>query len=240
MMKPYLSAMKTLVITGGTKGMGRAIAERFAQGGFAIAFCARREADVNEFASYLKDKYSVEVLPFVCDVEQKSQLQAFADAVAWRFDQADILVNNAGTFLPGSITAEKEGAFEKQMAINVAAPYYFTRMVFPMVQKAKGHIFTICSVGSIMPIATAGSYCISKHAVYGMTRALREETKGKGVKVTAIIPGSTYTSSWEGSDVDPTRLIPAEDIAGAIWAAYNTAPSTVMEEIIIRPHSGEI
>lgn len=232
--------MKTIVVTGATRGMGRAIAEKFAAQGFSVAFCARNENEVEEFANYLDIQYRVQTVPFVCDLAEKNEIRAFADEIKEHFDHLDVLVNSAGMFIPGQIIGEDEGVFEKLMAVNVAAPYFLVRQLqSQLLQNPHSHIFTICSTASIVAGVNGGSYCISKHAVLGLTKSLREELKDKNVKVTALLPGSTFTSSWHGSGVDPNRLIAADDIANAVWAAYNTAPSTVIEEVLIRPQLGD-
>jgi short-subunit dehydrogenase len=91
-----------------------------------------------------------------------------------------------------------------------------------------------------MPYINGGSYCISKYAMYGMTQVLREEMKEHNVRVTAVLPGATYTSSWEGADLPPERLMKPEDVASAVWNAYEMSSRTVVEEIILRPQLGDL
>ncbi|MFX3625971.1 MAG: SDR family oxidoreductase [bacterium] len=233
--------MKIAVITGATKGIGRAIAEKFASEGFGVAFCSRNKGEGDKLAKYLSDTYKVDVLAMLCDVANKKQLQAFADAIKNRFNKVDVLVNNAGIFLPGQISSEDDKNFETQMEVNLNAPYYFTRMLLPLItQQQHSHIFNMCSTASIMPYPNGGSYCISKYALYGMTKVLREEMKEKAVKVTAVLPGATFTASWDGVELPEERFIPAKDIAEAVWSAYNTSPSTVVEDVLIRPQLGDI
>ena len=233
--------MKTAVITGATKGIGAAVAEKFASEGFAVAICARNAADLERFAQYLTQQYGVEVLAVPCDVAKKDDLQNFAQAIQSKWQNIDVLINNAGIYLPGHISNEEEGVFEQQWAVNMAAPYHLTRMLLPLVvKKAHSHIFNICSTASITPYVNGGSYCISKYALYGMTKVLREEMKPKFIKVTAVLPGATYTASWDGVELPQERFIPAKDVADAIWGAYNTSPSTVVEDLLIRPQLGDI
>lgn len=233
--------MKTAVITGASKGIGRAIAEKLAAQGFNIAICARNTLALEEFAAYLRRQYKTDVMAQSCDVADKAQLQAFADEIAINYSCVNILVNNAGVFLPGQVSNEEEGVFEKQISVNLASAYHFTRMMLPLVMKQPhGHIFNICSTASITPYTNGGSYCISKYALYGMTKVLREEMKPKGVKVTAVLPGATLTASWEGTQLPADRFMPAQDIAEAIWGCYNTSPSTVVEDLLVRPMLGDI
>lgn len=233
--------MKIAVVTGATKGIGKAIAEKYASEGFGVAFCSRNKDEGDKLAKQLSDIYKVDVLAMHCDVGSKKQLQVFADAIKNRFNRVDVLVNNAGIFMPGKLSTEDDKNFEMQMAINLSAPYYFTRMLLPMImQEPNRHIFNICSTASIMAYPNGGSYSISKFALYGMTKVLREELKEENVKVTAVLPGATLTASWEGADFPKDRFIPAKDVAEAVWSAYNTSPSTVVEEVLIRPQLGDI
>jgi short-subunit dehydrogenase len=109
-----------------------------------------------------------------------------------------------------------------------------------MMEAKKGHIFTICSTASIMAYPNGGSYCISKFALYGMTKVLREEMKPHNVKVTAVLPGATFTDSWKGVDLPEERFIDSMDIAESIWATYSLSPRAVVEEILIRPQLGDL
>ena len=104
----------------------------------------------------------------------------------------------------------------------------------------KGHIISICSVASIMAYSNGGAYSVSKYALYGLSRNLREELKPFGIRVTSILPGATYTASWEGADIPEERFMPAEDIAAVIWQAISLSDRTVMEDIVLRPMEGDL
>jgi len=109
------------------------------------------------------------------------------------------------------------------METNLYSAYYLTRaLIGNMIKRKYGHIFNICSIASLQAYPTGGSYTISKFALYGMTKALREEMKKHGIRVTAVLPGATLTSSWDGVDLPPGRLMKPEDIADAILK--NTGP----------------
>ena len=127
------------------------------------------------------------------------------------------------------------------METNVYSAYHLTRGVIgAMMDNKKGHIFTICSTASIIAYPNGGSYCISKFALYGMTKVLREEMKPHNIKVTAVLPGATFTDSWQGTDLPEDRFIASKDVADAIWSAYCLSPRAVLEEILIRPQLGDL
>lgn len=230
-----------ITITGATKGIGRAIAEKFAANSFDLAICARTEADLAIFKKELQDKYGVQVLTRATDMSKKADVIAFADFVKKQWGSVDVLVNNAGIFMPGEITREPDGQLESQIETNLYSAYHFTRAMLPaMLQQGSGHIFNMCSIASITAYPNGGSYSISKFALLGFSKVLREELKTKGIKVTAVLPGATWSDSWGGVDLPHSRLMEAEDIAIAIWSAWQMSPSAVVEEIVVRPQLGDL
>ncbi len=233
---------KTVLITGITKGIGRALAELFAANGFNIAGCARNEKEINTFKASLWNTYENQrFLIASVDVSDKVAVQAFASDVLLEFETVDVLINNAGIYIPGSILEEEDGIFEQQIATNLASAYHLTREIVPIMKANKqGSIFNICSTASIKAYPNGGSYCISKFAMLGMTKVLREELMEHDVKVTAILPGATLTSSWEGTDLPPERFVKPQDVANTIWNIYNLSGNTVVEEVFIRPQLGDL
>ncbi len=224
---------KLIVITGGTKGIGRAIADRFTAEGFDAVVCARSVDGIGEASPRL--------LPFAADLSTRPGVNALADYVRSLNRPVDVLVNNAGVFRPGQVSNEEEGVFDLLMQTNVAGPYHLTRALLgPMMDRRAGHIFMMCSTASITAYTNGGSYCISKFALLGMSRVLREELKPTGVKVTAILPGATLTDSWAGTDLPEDRFLQAADVADTIWGAYSLSKSAVVEEILMRPQLGDI
>ena len=220
-----------IVVTGGTKGIGRAIADRFIGEGFDAVVCAR---SIDGIAG-------PGLLPVAADLSTRDGVRVLLDYIQSLNRSVDVLVNNAGTFLPGQIHNEAEGTFEQLINTNVASAYHLTRgLVGDMIVRQQGHIFMMCSTASITAYTNGGSYCISKFALLGMSRVLREELKPHGVKVTAILPGATLTASWEGSGLPEERFMKPEDVAHSAWAAYSLSKSAVVEEILIRPQLGDI
>ena len=130
---------------------------------------------------------------------------------------------------------------EKMIDPNLYSAYHLTRkLIDGMINRKAGHIFNICSTASITPYVNGGSYCISKYAMLGMTKVLREEMKEHDVKVTAIMPGATLTASWEGVELPEDRFMKADDVADAVHTAYGLSKSAVIEEIVMRPQLGDI
>ena len=232
---------KLIVVTGGTKGIGRAILVRFAQAQFDVVTCSRNGDDLQGLAMELETNFKVKAFVKVTDMADKEQVKSFAEFVSSLNRQIAVLVNNAGFFVPGSILKEAEGSLESMIARNVYSAYYTTRGIAQsMIGNSSGHIFNMCSIASIKAYPNGGSYAISKFALLGFSKVLREELKEFGVRVTAILPGATRTASWDGVDLPDDRFIKVEDVAETVYSAYSLSARSVVEEIIIRPQLGDI
>lgn len=224
------------VVTGATKGIGRAIVERFASAGFDIALCARSEKDLEQFRVELEAKYpEARILACKADMSLRDDVKKFSESIKETFNAVDVLVNNAGVFLPGSLLEGDEDNFRKMMDTNLYSSYWMTRDLLGMI--SKGHIFNIASIASLMPY---GAYSVSKFAMLGFSKVLREDLKEKNIRVTAVMPGATLTDSWSGVDLPASRFMPAEDIAEAVFSAWKLSDRTVVEEIVLRPQLGDI
>lgn len=232
---------KLAVVTGGSKGIGRAILEKFASSGFDVATCSRKEADLRSLQKELTTRYSTEVLICAADLSTPEGAAAFSNFVLGFKRPVEVLVNNAGYFTPGEVTTESSGVLEQMIGANLYSAYYTTRgLIHDMRSRRRGHIFNICSIASIKAYPNGGSYAISKFALLGFTKVLREELKEEGVRVTAVLPGATRTSSWDAVALPEERFMKPEDVADAVFGAYSLSPRSVVEEILIRPQLGDI
>lgn len=233
-----------IVITGASKGMGKAVAEAFAADGqgHQLFLCARHLIALDATAGELQEKYTAsKIHTIACDVSDKNALQEFAEWIHGLASRVDILINNAGIYLPGSAFGEADGMLEKLMEVNTYSAYHLTRLLLPRMISAKsGHIFNICSIASIQAYPNGGAYGISKYAMYGFSKNLREEMKPYGIKVTHVLPGAVYTDSWAGSGIDPQRIMEAADVARMVYAAAQLSPQACVEEIIMRPQLGDL
>lgn len=230
-----------VIITGASKGIGKAIAEIFAANEHNLFLCSRGETALYNTMEELVTRYpsvSVKAKPF--DLSIKEEAVAFGK---WCLSVAvpDILVNNAGLFEPGSVYNEPEEVLESQIATNLYSAYHVTRTVLPpMMQQKSGHIFNICSIASLHAYPNGGAYSISKFALYGFSKNLREEMKPHGIKVTAVHPGAVMTESWGNYDNSSKRIMEADDIAKMVFAASQLSFQACVEDIIIRPLLGDL
>jgi short-subunit dehydrogenase len=233
---------KLIVVTGGSKGIGKAIIEKFASQQFDVVTCARKSEDLQKMKAEVEEKFpGTSVFCKSADMSDKNQVKEFTDFVTHLNREVDVLVNNAGHFIPGEITTEPEGTLESMINANVYSAYYTTRgLVEKMKKRRTGHIFNICSIASIKAYANGGSYAISKFAMLGFSKCLREELKECNIRVTAVMPGATKTRSWEGVNLPDDRFMKVEDVAETVFSAYSLSERSVVEEIIIRPQLGDI
>ena len=232
---------KLIVVTGGTKGIGKAIIEKFAMEGFDVVTCSRNLEELENLEKEITQTKAINFYFMKADLSIKSEVDSFGKYIAELNRPVDVLVNNAGLFIPGQVHTEEDGTLEKMISTNLYSAYHLSRALIPaMKSQNSGYIFNMCSTASITPYVNGGSYCISKFAMLGMSKVLREEMKPFGIKVTSVIPGATLTASWEDTDLPPERFMKPEDVAAAVWAAYAVSPQAVIEELIIRPQLGDL
>jgi hypothetical protein len=231
-----------LVVTGGTKGIGKAIIYAFARQGFDIVTCARNEKDLHALTNELKEAFPATKIHWQkTDMSKKAEVVAFGAFIKQLTRKVDVLVNNAGYFIPGQICQEPEGTLESMIETNLYSAYHLTRqLASDMIHHKDGYIFNMCSIASIKAYPNGGSYSITKFALLGMSKVLREELKEHGIRVTAILPGATLTASWEGVPIPAERFMKPEDVADAVYGAYALSKNSVVEEILIRPQLGDL
>jgi short-subunit dehydrogenase len=233
-----------IVITGASRGLGKAIAERFADDkqGHKLLLCSLNHQALKLVGKELQGRFPrTTILTKVCDLSARASIKEFGEWVLKQDPKIDILVNNAGSFIPGNVHDEGDGVLEKMMDLNLFGPYHLTRILLPtMIKQKSGHIFNICSIASLAAYPNGGAYSISKFALAGFSKNLREEMKPHGIKVTAVYPGAAYTDSWKASGVSPSRIMQADDIARMIYASAWLSPQACVEDIVLRPQLGDL
>lgn len=234
--------MKNLVISGASRGIGKAIVLHFAKAGWNIAFCSRNSDNLLALEKELeainpKQKY----LAYTCDVAIQAEVKAFGKAAEAFLGNVDVLINNAGVFIPGQVHNLDDAAFELLMLTNVSSAFTLTKtLVGKMMQRKQGHIFNMSSIAGLSAYPNGGAYNVSKHALTGFSKTLRDELKTHGVRVTSVYPGATLTDAWAGVDLPEERFMKPEDIAKSIFDIYALSERTVVEDIVLRPMLGDI
>jgi len=231
-----------IIITGASQGIGAATAIAFAESapGAHLSLLARNTQKLEETAARCRE-HGAHASVFECDVTDTAVLQNAASEAVAAHGVPTCVVNNAGIFAHGDMADVTEHVMQSQWEVNVMSAFTLSRAVLPgMVERGSGMLLFMASVASIEGYPGGLAYCVTKHAMIGLARALRQELKTSGVRVTSILPGGTYTPSWDGSDIDEQRLMPAEDIARAVVSAYLMSDRTVVEEILLRPQLGDL
>lgn len=235
-----------VLVTGASQGIGAAIAQMFAKelgdaGGCRLALVARSAANLRRVAQRCAQAGAAEVETFACDVSDALAVEAMAQDVRARFRSLDVLVNNAGNFVPDPLLSMPVARFDETFGANLRSVFLVTRAFAPaMAERGRGDIFVMASVAGLRAFPAGGAYVAAKHGVLGLARALREELKSRGVRVTTVLPGATVSPSWTGSGVPAARMMPAADVARTFFDAYRLSRRTVVEEVILRPQLGDI
>ncbi len=231
-----------VLITGASQGIGEAIARVFAREcrGVRLALVARSGPNLRAVARRCRQSgATAEVFP--CDVSEEAAVTALAAAVRKRFRAVDVLINNAGQFAASPIEKTSAADFDRMIAANLRSVFLVSRAFAPaMLRRRRGDIFNMGSVAGLVGFPGDAGYCAAKFGVTGLSRVMRAEFKGRGVRVCCVFPGATQSPSWKGSGISPARLMPAEDVARAFLDIYRLSRRTVVEEIVLRPQAGDL
>lgn len=218
---------KVGIVTGASKGLGKAIANRLAQEGAIVVASARSEAELNELAN----KHPGHIYAFPCDVTEPTQVKALVQFTVERFGRIDFLVNNAGIGKFGSVEQLSVEDWDQMMAVNAKGPFLTSKFSIPYLKKTEGHIVNISSIAGTEAFATGSGYCASKFALMALTDALTLELKPYHVKVTAICPGSIKTEFQPPKDyaMDP------EQVADTVFTVLSAPKNVIYNQVIMRP-----
>lgn len=228
--------MKTALITGASKGIGRALALKLAGECSGFVLCARRSAPLLRLKTELEMiNPAVKVFTSETDCSRPEELQTFISSVDAVFPEIHYLINNLGIYTPGDIFADTDDMLKNEMAHNLYPAYTLCRHYGrKMLQLRNGVIVNLGSKASFEPVTEAAAYTVTKFAVRGLTDMLRERMAAGGVQVIGVYPGSTRTASWENETIpDNLPLLEPAQVAEAVLSAIKNREN----EVHIRPVS---
>lgn len=227
---------KAAIVTGGTKGIGFAVAEALVKGGANVFICGRNKADLKQALEWLGKHGRAE--GEVCDVRSEDQVRMLIEECERRFGGVDILVNNAGVgYMKQTVEQTTGEEFRQMLETNLFAVFYACRVAIPLMRKrGGGYIINISSLAGQYAHANMAAYNASKFGLNGFTEALMQEVRPDNIKVTAICPGSvnTYFGGDTPSD-DKAWQIQPQDIGELVIDILNMPPNALASRIEVRP-----
>ncbi|MBI3220020.1 MAG: SDR family oxidoreductase [Bacteroidetes bacterium] len=229
---------KTLLITGGSKGIGYGIAEVMIRAGWNAAITGRNQKQVEEAAAQLNTIRKDSALGMVADVRNLAHQQAAVEKVLSQWGQLDVMVANAGIGHFGSVETLTEEQWHETMDTNLTGVFYSVKASVEALKKSKGYIITIASLAGTNFFAGGSAYNASKFGLVGFTQAIMLDLRAHGIKVSTIMPGSvaTYFAGHVPNESDGWKIQP-EDVGQLVLDLLNMNPRTLPSKIEVRPSS---
>lgn len=221
------------VISGATRGIGKAIAFALAKEGYDLVLLARDLNQLNHLKNELAN-YHISVAFLALNLASKKAKDTLNQNTEL-FDNTSLLVNNLGVYSTQEAKELTVKAVKTQLEVNL---YSAINLTHEVLNTKKNSLSTIINIGSVMSLNAmpfAADYSISKHAFKGWNDSLRENLRKDGIKVSAIYPGSVNTSSWDGLAVDRNQMIQAKDIAEVVTSILKMSSNALIEEVRISP-----
>jgi len=222
---------KSTFITGACSGIGRAITQKFIDGGWEVFGLVRSPECVDELKS-LGDLGRF----WVGDATDEVALAGIARDLEG--SGLSSLVNCAGRFAPGAFRDTDAALLERLWRANVLTAFTVTRALLDELASNRGRIVNIVSIGALKPLVGKAAYCSAKAAQAALFKCLREEAADQGVSVTNVYPGLTFTSSFDGEDVDPSQMLAAAHVADAVHFSCVEPGNCAIEELVLQPVTG--
>ena len=234
-MKNTPLAGKVALITGGSRGIGRAIAIKLASIGSAVAICGRDETKLAATEREIL-ALGVRAIALRADVTKQNDVTKLVETVESTLGPISILVNNAGIGLFGPVHEKTEADWDQLMNTNVKSVFLVSRALIPgMIERGGGDIINISSLAGKSVFAGGGAYCASKWAVQGLSGCMAEELREHGIRVSTICPGSVATQFAGRGPKDSTKVLKPEDVAHAVAMIAMQGPQSFVSEVHVRP-----
>ncbi len=221
------------LITGGSSGIGLAIASALVKEGMCVAITARDEKRLKKAVAQLR-KEGGEVIAAPGDVSKAAQVNSFVKKVISEKGRVDLLVNNAGIYLQGPIDKISEADWDAVQDVNLKGAFLYTKAVLPTMRKQhSGYVVNISSLAGKMGFGETSAYCASKFGMMALTESLMNEAAKDGIKATAVCPGYVATPMVAHVGIPPEEMVPAEDIAKLVIDLLHLSKNTIIKEIVV-------
>lgn len=225
------------LVTGGSRGIGRAIAKGLARLGASVAICGRDATALNSTHEELAG-LGGRVFSTVADVTNHSDVESLVEKTEAALGSITILVNNAGIGLFGPAHEKSEQDWDRVLNTNLKSVFLVSRAVAPgMIARKSGDIINISSLAGVNAFAGGGLYCASKWGVQGLSACMAEDLRGHGIRVSVICPGSVATEFSGRGPKDASKVLSPEDVAHAVEMIVTQGPKSFMSQVQIRPLS---
>jgi NAD(P)-dependent dehydrogenase (short-subunit alcohol dehydrogenase family) len=230
---------RVIVVTGASRGIGLAIAQRLAREGATLVLAARGRKALERAAASIPGGG----LAVAADVTRPNEVRRLVGTVRRRFKRIDVLVNNAGTFTFKPFMRTTLTDWRRNIAANLTSVFLATRGALPLLKRSRApQVVNILSISSRLAFRNCSAYTASKFGALGLTRVLAEELRDYKIRVTAILPGATNTRLADefGFPVRRSDLVQPEDVAESLLSALLQPPRSVVEEIVLMPSKGSL
>ena len=229
------NSKKVALVTGASRGIGKAVSIGLAKMGYRVALTGRNTADLEKVAQEIENNSSPTPLIFQLDITNKKLISEIVKKIVEETGRIDVLINNAGIFFDGSLSLSEEN-FKKMLDTNLTAQFVVLQEVVPIMKKQKsGYIFNIASRAGVIGFAGNAGYVASKFGFVGLSQSLYRELTPLGIKVTAICPGwvNTQMAFEAGTPLKPEKMIQPEDIFQTVKSLLSLSHGACIKEIVI-------
>jgi 3-oxoacyl-[acyl-carrier protein] reductase len=223
------------LVTGGSRGIGRAIALRLAVLGSSVAVCGRDTQALQSVAAELQQR-TASVFSRPVDVTHAAAVAGLIEKTEAALGPISILVNNAGIGLFGPAHEKSEADWDRVLSTNLKSVFLVSRAVAPsMIRRGAGDIINISSMAGRSTFAGGGLYCASKWGLQGLSACMAEDLREHGIRVSVVCPGSVATEFSGHRPKDPTKALTADDVAHAVAMIATQGPQSFLSEVQLRP-----
>ncbi len=230
------------LITGASRGIGRATAKALAASNIDVVLVSRSQAQLGDLAQQLQQQ-GVEAQSFAIDLSEVDQVKSQMGQLLANVGPIDILINNAGMGYTADLIDMPLADWQRVLDLNLTSAFQCIQAVLPQMRsQQQGTIINVVSIAGQQAFPQWGAYCASKFALMGLTKALAQEERPHGIRVTAVCPGAVNTPIWDtetvDADFDRTAMLKPEDVAQSILHIVQMPQHAVIEELVLMPNAG--